>query len=237
MPRTSGQEAAVTWEDPEEGLHGVPLRHTSGYHWAEGGADLHPGFLFPCAGVDPRDVPSAPSATRRHALLSRQDRCLTPGPGGGGRGTWRWCGFRSAQQPSDSQHQLRGPKAPDRKPRHGGTSHWGAGSLCLPGPGTSLRSGSLGARGALKAQESERPDAAASGRVRSSEPPALLPSPGLGCSALLEEEHFQRPLPGHAHVCRGQDPEALASPPPGTPRMRAMVGSPKGSYSRERRGC
>lgn len=54
-----------TWEDPEECLNGVPLKHTSRDHCAGWGRLVrYPQPFFPYAGGGgPSDVTWAPSAT------------------------------------------------------------------------------------------------------------------------------------------------------------------------------
>lgn len=62
----------------------------------------------------------------------------------------------------------------DRRSRHTGTSRWDTESLCLPGPGTSLRPGSCGPRTGGTEGLTQQPQR---GRVWSSESPATSALP------------------------------------------------------------
>lgn len=66
-----------TWEDPEECLNGVPLKHTSRDHCAGWGRLVrYPQPFFPYAGGGvPAMSPGRPLQHHRGELLSCQDRC------------------------------------------------------------------------------------------------------------------------------------------------------------------
>lgn len=125
---------------PEEGLNGVPLKHTSGYHWAGRGwgptADLlQPLFPRARGGSQGCHLSTFFDSTRRKLFSCQDSFPHSTAP-------------HSAQQPSDSQLLL--GQTPDGEVQAHQDWHWDMGSLCLPGPGTRCEVRELQGQGATE---------------------------------------------------------------------------------------